>query len=76
MTDRMMLFMALALIVWTSTAETQDAVSVETLLETDKTILRQAFAYPDGRAQITAARLTVPPGGTVPLHLHPVPLFV
>jgi len=50
--------------------------SVELLLETDQTILGDAFAYPYGRARVTAARLTVPPGGTVPLHLHPVPLFV
>jgi quercetin dioxygenase-like cupin family protein len=52
------------------------ATSVEVLLDTDLTTVGQAFAYPAGRARITAARLTVPPGATVPLHLHPVPLFV
>lgn len=65
-----------ALLAFASTIAAQDSIFVETLLETDKTILRQAFAYPAGRARIEAARLTVPPGGTVPLHLHPVPLFV
>ena len=50
--------------------------SVELLLETDQTVLEQPFAYPAGRSRITAARITVPPGATVPLHLHPVPLFV
>lgn len=50
--------------------------SVEQLLDTDLTILGEPFAYPAGRARITAARLTIPPQATVPLHLHPVPLFV
>lgn len=50
--------------------------SVEQLLDTDQTILGDAFAYPAGRARMTSSVLTVPPGGTVPLHLHPVPLFV
>jgi quercetin dioxygenase-like cupin family protein len=59
-----------------STSAAPPATSVEVLLETDQTILGEAFAYPAGRAQITSARLTVPPGATVPLHLHPVPLFV
>jgi quercetin dioxygenase-like cupin family protein len=49
--------------------------SVEVLLETDQTVLGEPFAYPAGRARITAARVIVPPGATVPLHLHPVPLF-
>ena len=49
--------------------------SVELLLDTDLTVLDEAFAYPNGRSRITAARITLPPGATVPLHLHPVPLF-
>jgi len=49
--------------------------SVEALLETDKTVLGQEFAYPSGQAKITAAIVTVPPGVTLQRHRHPVPLF-
>lgn len=51
------------------------ALTVDTLLESTTTILDQPFTYPGGTAKITAAVLTVPPQGTVPLHEHPVPLF-
>jgi len=67
---------AMAVLLWTSSPAAPPATSVEPLLDTDMTIVGQAFAYPAGRARISAARLTVPPGATVPLHLHPVPLFV
>lgn len=76
MTSRMTLLIAVAVMSYASTSAAQQEISVEPLLETDQTILHQAFAYPAGRARITAARLTVPPGATVPLHYHPVPLFV
>jgi quercetin dioxygenase-like cupin family protein len=49
--------------------------SVETLLETDQTVLGQDFNYPAGKAKITAAIVTLPPGASLPAHLHPVPLF-
>ena len=65
----------LAVLIWLPSAAEPPATSVELLLDTDLTILDEAFAYPNGRSRITAARITVPPGATVPLHLHPVPLF-
>jgi quercetin dioxygenase-like cupin family protein len=49
--------------------------SVHTLIETDQTVLGQDFSYPEGKAQITAAIVTLPPGTSLPEHLHPVPLF-
>jgi quercetin dioxygenase-like cupin family protein len=49
--------------------------SVETLLETDQTVLGQDFSYPAGKAKITAVIVTLPPGTSLPKHLHPVPLF-
>ena len=76
MNYRMTLPVAMMLMVCASDAAAPPEISVETLLETDQTILHQAFAYPAGRAQVTSAILTVPPGATVPLHLHPVPLLV
>jgi quercetin dioxygenase-like cupin family protein len=51
------------------------AASVETLIETSETVLGQEFFYPQGRARITAAVVTVLPGALLPPHLHPVPLF-
>jgi quercetin dioxygenase-like cupin family protein len=71
-----MLSVAIAALACASTSAAPPATSVESLLETDQTILGDAFAYPVGRARITSLELTVPPGATVPLHLHPVPLFV
>jgi quercetin dioxygenase-like cupin family protein len=49
--------------------------SVETLIETDQTVLGQDFSYPAGKAKITAVIVTLPPGASLPTHLHPVPLF-
>ena len=49
--------------------------TVETLIDTSETVLGQEFAYPEGRARITAAVVTVPPGAVLAPHLHPVPLF-
>jgi quercetin dioxygenase-like cupin family protein len=51
------------------------AASVEALIETSETVLGQEFFYPEGRARITAAVVTVPPGALLAPHLHPVPLF-
>ena len=48
---------------------------VETLLETDLTVLGQEFEYPEGPGTITAAVVTIPPGAVLAPHLHPVPLF-
>jgi quercetin dioxygenase-like cupin family protein len=76
MTIRLTLPAAIAALACAPAFADPPATSVEPLLETDLTILGEPFAYPSGRAQITSTRLTVPPGATVPLHLHPVPLFV
>jgi quercetin dioxygenase-like cupin family protein len=76
MTIRLTLLAATAVMAYASTSAAPPATSVELLLESDSTITGEAFAYPAGRARISSARLTVPPGATVPLHLHPVPLFV
>lgn len=75
MISRLTLSMAIAVIACDPAFAAPPPISVEPLLDTTQTILGEAFAYPAGRARISAARLTVPPGATVPLHLHPVPLF-
>ena len=58
-------------------ADRGDALEeVNTLLVTSETILGQPFSYPTKKpARITAAIVTMPPGGTTGWHEHPVPLF-
>ncbi|MCP4779780.1 MAG: hypothetical protein GY877_03270 [Hyphomicrobium sp.] len=58
-------------------ADRGDALEeVNTLLVTSETILGQPFSYPTKKpAKVTAAIVTMPPGGTTGWHEHPVPLF-
>jgi quercetin dioxygenase-like cupin family protein len=67
--------LAVLLLLTTQAVAKPPAASVETLLETDQTVLGQDFSYPAGKAKITAAIVTLPPGASLPTHLHPVPLF-
>jgi quercetin dioxygenase-like cupin family protein len=45
------------------------------LLQSGTDILGDPIVYPDGAANVTAAIVTVPPGGQTGLHRHEVPLF-
>ena len=45
------------------------------LLSSSTTIIDQPIAYPEGTAKVTAAIVTIPPGGSTGWHLHEVPLF-
>ncbi len=45
------------------------------LLSTGKTIVGETIHYPKGDAHITAAIVTLAPGGRTILHKHPVPLY-
>ncbi len=45
------------------------------LLSSSTTIIGQPIAYPEGTAKVTAAIVTIPPGGSTGWHLHEVPLF-
>lgn len=58
-------------------ADRGDALDeVDTLLVTSVTILGRPFSYPTHEpAKVTAAIVTMPPGGTTGWHEHPVPLF-
>ena len=75
MSYRFAIPIAIALLACAPTSAAPPGVSVEVLLETEKTILGEPFVYPNGMARITAAIVTVPPRATIPSHLHPVPLF-
>lgn len=46
------------------------------LLETGTDIIGQPVVYPPGVPKITAAIVTIPPGGETGWHSHEVPLFV
>ena len=45
------------------------------LLSSGETVIGQPIAYPAGTAKVTAAIVTVPPGGETGWHTHPVPLL-
>jgi quercetin dioxygenase-like cupin family protein len=45
------------------------------LLQSGTDVLGNPIAYPQGPANVTAAVVTVPPGGATGLHRHEVPLF-
>ena len=45
------------------------------LLSTGKTIVGETIHYPTGEAHLTAAIVTLAPGGRTILHKHGVPLF-
>jgi hypothetical protein len=51
------------------------APSVETLIETERTILDQPIFYPSGTSKITAQIITLPSHASTALHLHAVPMF-
>lgn len=46
------------------------------LIETRTDIVGQPIAYPPGTPVVTAAIVTIPPGGETGWHAHEVPLFV
>ena len=48
---------------------------VTPLLESGTTIIGDPITYPAGTAKITAAIVTIPPGGETGWHTHAVPLF-
>jgi quercetin dioxygenase-like cupin family protein len=45
------------------------------LLSTGKTIVGETIRYPEGKAHVTAAIVTLAPGGRTIVHKHGVPLF-
>jgi len=45
------------------------------LLQSGTDVLGQPLAYPPGSPNVTAAIVTIPPGGRTGLHSHEVPLF-
>jgi quercetin dioxygenase-like cupin family protein len=49
--------------------------SVEVLMDSARTVLQQPFDYPVGEARFQAVLVTVPPGGVLPRHSHPVPVL-
>lgn len=58
-------------------ADRSDALEeVSALLQTGETVLGQPFSYTTGTpAKVTAAIVTMPPGGATGWHEHPVPVF-
>ena len=54
-------------------AQDEDAIAVVQLLKTSSSWDGSALpTYPEGKPEITIARVTIPPGAQLPLHEHPV----
>jgi quercetin dioxygenase-like cupin family protein len=70
-----------ALLLATSVALAEDQTSQQyqnlltPLLSGGTDVLGTPLAYPDGPVNVTAAIVTIPPGGTTGAHHHEVPLF-
>jgi len=45
------------------------------LLSTSTTVVGEPIVYPPGKAQVTAAIVTIAPGGKTIVHKHGVPMF-
>ncbi len=45
------------------------------LVQSGTDVLGQPLVYPEGAANVTAAIVTIPPGGQTGMHSHEVPLF-
>jgi quercetin dioxygenase-like cupin family protein len=56
-------------------AATQYQNLLTPLLQGGSDVLGRPLSYPDGDPTVTAAIVTIPPGGTTGLHTHEVPLF-
>jgi quercetin dioxygenase-like cupin family protein len=57
-------------------AQYQSSVLVEPLLQTDTTVLGQPIKYPVfTKAEVTLAKVTIPPGASTGWHKHLVPVF-
>jgi len=46
---------------------------IETLVNATESWSGDAYSYPDGRAQMTLLRITIPAGFRTPVHIHPQP---
>jgi quercetin dioxygenase-like cupin family protein len=74
-------FLALALAAVPASAQSgaaepsQYQTLLTTVLSGNQTIIGQTIAYPPGTPDITAAVVTIPPGGETGWHIHDVPLF-
>ena len=49
--------------------------AVTPLLAASETVLGQPLVYPAGKAKVTSAIITIPPGGETGWHSHAVPLY-
>ncbi|MGE4221412.1 MAG: cupin domain-containing protein [Alphaproteobacteria bacterium] len=68
--------MLAALPAMAQTAQTPQNYPAKTVLSTGQTILGEPIQYPAGMAKVTAAEVTIAPGGETLLHQHGVPMMV
>ena len=79
MTRTLPLLAAVALLTLPLAARVEEPAQYQNLLtpllSSGTTIIDQPIAYPAGTPKVTAAIVTIPPGGQTGWHLHEVPLF-
>jgi quercetin dioxygenase-like cupin family protein len=72
---RMISVAALAVMLLAPCAHADEAITSKVLLKTTTTNIGQPIAYPSaGTPQIMTMIITIAPGASTPLHLHPAPL--
>jgi len=65
----------MAVILFAAPAFAEDAMTTRVLLKTGITNIGQEIVYPSqGKPEITTMIIEIAPGGSTPLHQHPVPL--
>ena len=58
----------------TALHQAEDKAHTELLIQSTQSWDGGDFVYPEGDAQLTIARITIPKGVSLPMHCHPVPL--
>jgi len=58
----------------TAIDQPENKAHTETLIQATQSWDGGDFVYPEGDAQLTIVRITIPKGVSLPMHCHPVPL--
>jgi quercetin dioxygenase-like cupin family protein len=75
-TENMRIFLALMFtaVLFGQSALADGKITVETLAADTRSWDGSVFQYPEGSAEITVVKLSLPSGTQLPLHCHPAPL--
>jgi len=71
---RILLALAFTVVLFGQSALADEKITVETLAADTRSWDGSVFQYPEGGAEITVAKLSLPSGTKLPLHCHPEPM--